>query len=440
DTDEEVDEQELEAHYSYMAKIQEVPTTNSNTDSEPLEQIQKQLKKANTTLAQELTECKVVLAETSKSLGESISDRDSCLVALQTKQTEFEKLIPDGEETLALERESRSKLHKDKVRPYDYTKLNSLYEIFKPQPRNALAELQCMYLHKVKECDCLARKLSNQTKSVCKEVHSELLKRFAKVEKHSISLEIDLQKNLKAKLQDKNIAISELKKLIEKGNRKSVDTKFDKPSIVRQTNAQRIPKPSVLGVNHKPNVNRPQLKSSQSRDKVLQNNSQVKVKKTQNILNSKNKNVDTTPRYKNDDHSGQFGTQRTVNVADTREKVGSHVVQKSGIQCFNCKEYGHFAKECRKPKRIKEFAYHKEKMLLCKQAEQAHYRYMAKIQEVPIADSGTDSEPVEQVQNESGYNVFANRLQHSKQSESVTCLVETNDSNVTPDSPDMCED
>nr|GFC61479.1 hypothetical protein [Tanacetum cinerariifolium] len=37
DTDEEVDEQELEAHYSYMAKIQEVPTADSGTDSEPVE-------------------------------------------------------------------------------------------------------------------------------------------------------------------------------------------------------------------------------------------------------------------------------------------------------------------------------------------------------------------------------------------------------------------
>nr|GEV67882.1 hypothetical protein [Tanacetum cinerariifolium] len=144
--------------------------------------------------------------------------------------------------------------------------------------------------------------------------------------------------------------------------------------------------------------------------------------------NSKNKNVDTNPRYKNDDHSGQFGNQRTVNVAGAREKVGSTVVQQSGIQCFNCREFGHFAKECKKPKRVKDSAYHKEKMLLCKQAEQA--------------DSGTDSEPVEQVQNKAGYNVFANDLQHSEESKSVsnTCLVETDDSNVTPDSPDMCED
>nr|GEY48625.1 retrovirus-related Pol polyprotein from transposon TNT 1-94 [Tanacetum cinerariifolium] len=223
----------------------------------------------------------------------------------------------------------------------------------------ALDELQCLYLHKVKECDCLAQKLTNQTESVSKEVLSELLKRFAKVEKHSISLEIALQKR-----KEQNIAISELKKLIEKGKGKSVDTKFDKPSVVRQPNAQRIPKPSVLGklapfsnslermtksvpktnvseslskpvttqtlpqtarqaisntnvlkpgmyrinsrstqtrvpqlhqtvrntnprvststrVNHNTNVSRPQYKSNQLKDKVLPNNSQVKLEKTQ---------------------------------------------------------------------------------------------------------------------------------------------------------------
>nr|GEW98098.1 retrovirus-related Pol polyprotein from transposon TNT 1-94 [Tanacetum cinerariifolium] len=144
--------------------------------------------------------------------------------------------------------------------------------------------------------------------------------------------------------------------------------------------------------------------------------------------NLRNKNVDTTPQYKNDDHSGQFGNQRTVNIVGSREKVGILVAHQSGIQCFNCKEYGHFAKECRKPKRVKDSAYHKEKMLLCKQTEQA--------------DSGIDTEPVEQVYNDVGYNVFANDLQHSEQSESVsnTCLVEMDDSNVIRYSPDMCED
>ncbi|GKB92687.1 hypothetical protein Tco_0964959 [Tanacetum coccineum] len=140
-----------------------------------------------------------------------------------------------------------------------------------------ITELQCLYLHKVMECDCLAQKLSEQTDFVSKEIYTELLQRFARLEKHSISLEIALQEcqvrlkndtvckekasnvfrkereqyveiqDLKAQLQDKNIAISELKKLVAKCKGKSVDTKFDKPSVVRQPNAQRLPKPSVLG-------------------------------------------------------------------------------------------------------------------------------------------------------------------------------------------------
>ncbi|GJZ59101.1 hypothetical protein Tco_0614917 [Tanacetum coccineum] len=162
------------------------------------------------------------------------------------------RFVPDREETLTLEKESRSKLNKDLVKPYDYTKQNSLYEIFKPASRefhdhlahanetqndsfkfvhelkqemhadlkyveslekeidelesnkayfsnmydlllqecvsqdvmcsylhslsnlDAHTELQCLYLHKVKEFKCLAQKLSKQTKTVSKEVYNEL--------------------------------------------------------------------------------------------------------------------------------------------------------------------------------------------------------------------------------------------------------------------------
>nr|GEU85068.1 retrovirus-related Pol polyprotein from transposon TNT 1-94 [Tanacetum cinerariifolium] len=111
DTDEEIDEQELEAHYSYMAKIQEVPTADSGTDYEPLEQIQKQLKKVNTSLAHELEECKPILVETSKTLEESNSVWDSCLVALQTKQTEFEKYKACNDRTVDYDKLKR-KLNK----------------------------------------------------------------------------------------------------------------------------------------------------------------------------------------------------------------------------------------------------------------------------------------------------------------------------------------
>nr|GEY02158.1 Gag-Pol polyprotein [Tanacetum cinerariifolium] len=58
---------------------------------------------------------------------------------------------------------------------------------------------------------------------------------------------IELKTRFKSSTEDKNIAISELKKLIEKCKGKSVETKIDKPSAVRQPNAFKIPKPSVLG-------------------------------------------------------------------------------------------------------------------------------------------------------------------------------------------------
>ncbi|GKB44181.1 hypothetical protein Tco_0889123, partial [Tanacetum coccineum] len=72
-------------------------------------------------------------------------------------------------------------------------------------------------------------------------------------------------------MQDKNIAISELKKLIEKCKGKSVETQFDKPSVVRQPNAQRIPKPSVLG-KPTPFSNTPKMRSFQMKRSVNKTN------------------------------------------------------------------------------------------------------------------------------------------------------------------------
>ncbi|GKA49552.1 gag-pol polyprotein [Tanacetum coccineum] len=181
--------------------------------------------------------------------------------------------------------------------------------------------------------------------------------------------------------------------------------------------------------------------------------------------NSRNKTEDTTPRYNNDNQSGQFGNQRTMTVAGARETVGSQVVQQNGIQCFNCKGFGHYAKECRKPKRVKYYSYHKEKMMMCKQAEQgvplqaeqadwladtdeeidkheleAHYSFMAKIQEVLPEESCSIEQPLEQVQTHDENNVFANERRHSEQPESINdaYVLEKDDSNVTPDSSNIC--
>ncbi|GJT69297.1 retrovirus-related pol polyprotein from transposon TNT 1-94 [Tanacetum coccineum] len=117
---------------------------------------------------------------------------------------------------------------------------------------------------------------------------------------------------------------------------------------------------------------------------------------------------------------------------------GGPVVQQSGIQCFNCKEFGHYAKECRKPKQVKDSTYHKEKMLLCKQAEKVTWQ---RFKSFLMQTQATNAEPLEHVHYDTVQNVFANDIQHFDQSESIsnTCVVETGDSNVTHDSPDMCD-
>ncbi|GJT05418.1 hypothetical protein Tco_0839880 [Tanacetum coccineum] len=310
---------------------------NLKLDVDENKKIQKKLKKANATLTQAQYE-------------------KPCLYAIPHDQSDpANRLVPDREEILTLEEESRSKLNKDLVKPFDYTKLNkivdqawvkhsndrlhlrnptaqdmeilvktclmplalktqndsfafvhelkqemhadlkyvesledeidelesdkaefsNMYDMLLQEcvsndiicsylqsssDLDEITELQCLYLHKVRECDCLAQKLPNKLElkntqfseialqqcqeqlkndTVCKEKASNV---FRKEREQYFEIQ-----DLKAQLQDKNIAISELKKLIEKWKGKSMDTKFDKPSVVRQPNAQRIPKPSVLG-------------------------------------------------------------------------------------------------------------------------------------------------------------------------------------------------
>nr|GEZ25084.1 hypothetical protein [Tanacetum cinerariifolium] len=82
--------------------------------------------------------------------------------------------------------------------------------------------------------------------------------------------------------------------------------------------------------------------------------------------NTSRENQDNSLRI---NRSAGYENQRTGTVAGARETVGSIAVQKSGIQCYNCKEFRHVARECQKPKRAKDAAYHREKMLLCKQEE-----------------------------------------------------------------------
>nr|GEX43788.1 hypothetical protein [Tanacetum cinerariifolium] len=371
-------------------------------------------------------------------------------------------VIHDSEETLILAEESRYKMIQKQNKPIMSEKkaveqhcveknkfLDKMKNVLKDNERlleQAISvDIVSIVVHDlvnfadktVKVCErCVLIEIELQKKFINKECYDTLFKKFNTLEKHYISLEIYNQ--LKKEFFQRNNSFSE-----------QIAPTFDQLFEINYLKAQSQEKDTVI------------VKLKERLKSLSGNVQDGKIKRELEEIETINIKLDhrVTKLVAEKEHLKQTYKQL--------EKVGSPVVQQSGIQCFNCKEYGHVAKECRKPKSVKDSAYHKEKMLLCKQAEQgvpfqveqydwladmdeevdeqeleAHYSYMAKIQEVPNADSSTDSEPVEQVQNDAGYNVFANDLQHSEQSQSVSniCLVETNDSNVIPDSPDMCED
>nr|GEV74170.1 Gag-Pol polyprotein [Tanacetum cinerariifolium] len=150
--------------------------------------------------------------------------------------------------------------------------------------------------------------------------------------------------------------------------------------------------------------------------------------------NTSRANQDISPRI---NKSTGFENQRIGNVAGARETV----------------------------------AYQREKMLLCKQEEagiqlnaeqadwrddtddeledqelEAHYMYMAQLQEVSLdaASSGPifDTEPVQKVSTNDHYNVFAIESKHPKQPKSIhdTYSIEQDEHNVITDSLDMSYD
>nr|GFB23456.1 hypothetical protein [Tanacetum cinerariifolium] len=177
------------------------------------------------------------------------SEVDSLTSQLETQRTQFVNEI---------DRRSREYFYADHM----YAILGMYTEL------DEITNLQCDYLELLQKCEYLETELSKSIK---------MSKSFESVQKHAINLELELQQckekvnndmsfkvnkskdfckereqyfeiqDLKAQLQDKSIAISELKKLIEKLKGKSMDTKFQKSSVIRQPNALKSQIPSVLG-------------------------------------------------------------------------------------------------------------------------------------------------------------------------------------------------
>nr|GEX40632.1 integrase, catalytic region, zinc finger, CCHC-type, peptidase aspartic, catalytic [Tanacetum cinerariifolium] len=166
-------------------------------------------------------------------------------------------LAPESDEVIRLEKESRSKLS-DLIRPFDYDKLNNLYDLFVPQreksseQRYFLERSRMSHTHVNhgnskesfnKQTNLLEKRMDE---SISWDQKCKSSKELFKI-KRSVGTIFDEVEHLKAQLQDKGIAISELKKFIEKLKGKSMDTKFEKLSVIRQPNAFKSQRPSILG-------------------------------------------------------------------------------------------------------------------------------------------------------------------------------------------------
>nr|GEW01692.1 hypothetical protein [Tanacetum cinerariifolium] len=424
-------------------------------------------------------------------------------------------LAPESDEVIRLEKESRSKLS-DLIRPFDYEKLNNLYEFsinadlekfhlclkekmvadlryfhslelevnslksqletqktqflneidrlsrdyYYADHMNAIlsvytefdevTNLQCDYLETLEKYECIEKELSKR---------KMMSTSFEALQKHAINLELYLQqckekiKNEKSfkenqskefrKEREQYFEIQDLKAQLQKNCNKAERLARNTNPLALVTQQKPVYHPQNHPTHYTQNSStRSQQAATRNREKTIVNSpppvydqepymvaeddemskdkeidklialislSFKKIyKPTNNNLLTSSKtsrvNQDNSPRI---NRGTGYDNQMIGNVAGARETVGTTLVQKSKIQCYNCKEYGHVARECQKLKRAKDAAYHKEKILLCKQEEagfqlnaeqadwrddtdeeyedqelEAHYMYMAQIQEV----------------------------------------------------------
>ncbi|GKA12243.1 retrovirus-related pol polyprotein from transposon TNT 1-94 [Tanacetum coccineum] len=297
-TDDEPEDQELEAHYLYTAQIQDVtPDVADNSgpifDTEPLQKVQpnndeynvfaneiqhpEQPESVNDIYLNEQGDTNITTDSVNMSTNGEEADQDdddfarehdllaSLIVKLKYKiddNKNHNNLLESSNKTL-VDTLKNLKKFQDELDRYHDVNYASKVEIERAKAKGELvSQNQCQ--EQIKNDKAWKQKESSSFK--------KLNDKFFEIQ------------DLKAQLQDKNIAISELKKLIEKMKGKSIETKFDKSSVIRQPNAFKCQKQSLLGVIPTTSVSRPQLKSTRLEDRVLHNYSQGKKKELIKII------------------------------------------------------------------------------------------------------------------------------------------------------------
>ncbi|GJZ97736.1 integrase, catalytic region, zinc finger, CCHC-type containing protein [Tanacetum coccineum] len=185
---------------------------------------------------------------------------------------------PESEETIRLAEESRSKLG-DLVKSYDYTKLNNLYDLLVPQRKKSREQLY--FANDVRK-NIFKTPFQKQTTNLIKRI--EYLPTKASMSPSMlIPLAQDTMANaslfethLKKEMFEDLKYVQSLEK--EVGD---IQKEFDdfKTQIEKQNVSSRVDDILMQEVNHRTSVSRPQLMSTQIKDTVMPNNSQVMLKK-----------------------------------------------------------------------------------------------------------------------------------------------------------------
>nr|GEW11561.1 retrotransposon protein, putative, unclassified [Tanacetum cinerariifolium] len=295
--DDEPEEQELESHYLYMAQIQEVtPDAADNSgpifDIELMQKVQNdddnynvfsndrehpvQPESVNDTYMEEQGDTNITINSLYMSTNEETVDQDDNDLAREREllASLIEKLKCEIDDSKNRNKflESSNKALADKLKGEikDFKTKNKSLESsnnhFKEE-NNELSKTNQLMFKDLKKFQAELDRTDTNDKSFKENQSNVFLK------EHEQYFKIQ---DLKAQLQDKGIVISELKKLIEKMKGKSVETKFEKSSVIRQLNSFKSQRQSVLGVILTTSVSRPQLKRNRMEDRVMPNNSQGK--------------------------------------------------------------------------------------------------------------------------------------------------------------------
>nr|GEV94736.1 retrovirus-related Pol polyprotein from transposon TNT 1-94 [Tanacetum cinerariifolium] len=336
-TDNEPEDQELEAHYMYMANSRDehnviIDSLDMSYDREQIDQDDDDdLANEGDLLASLIEKLKCEIDD-NKNRNKFLETSNKALVdKLKGEIEDFKTKNKSLEASNNHFKEANNKLSKTNELMYkDLKKFQDRYNDVK-------------YASK---CECLEKDLSK----------SKIMPRsFKALQKQAINLELKLQQcqekikndksfkekqskefhqereqyfeiqDLKAQLQDKGIAISELKKLIEKLKGKYVETKFEKSSVIRQPNAFKSQRPSILGKSTIFLNSLEKKDYSKSKKCVLNDNHDMCVLHSLNGVNSRTKMpmavlVSTREPKRTVNQSVATSLRRTIASESTNQK------------------------------------------------------------------------------------------------------------------------